>query len=52
MKIIENSREYLTDFIRLNEEWINQYFSIEETDKKLELLIHSKSSKMGAIFFI
>lgn len=35
MKVIENSEEYLNDFIRLNEEWINQYFSIEETDKKL-----------------
>jgi len=35
MNIIENSKEYLTDFIRLNEEWISQYFEIEETDKNL-----------------
>lgn len=35
MNIIENSREYLSSFIRLNEDWISQYFSIEETDKKL-----------------
>ncbi len=35
MNIIENSRDYLADFIRLNEEWISQYFEIEETDKNL-----------------
>ena len=35
MKIIENSKEHLNEFIRLNEEWISQYFEIEDADKKL-----------------
>mgnify|MGYP000296587097 CR=1 FL=1 len=35
MNITENSREYLADFIRLNEEWIGHYFAIEETDRNL-----------------
>lgn len=33
--IVENSQDYLDDFIRLNEEWISHYFEIEETDRKL-----------------
>jgi len=35
MKIIENNLEFLHDFIRLNEEWITEYFTIEPADKKL-----------------
>lgn len=35
IKIIENSEVHLSDFIRLNEEWISHYFEIEETDRKL-----------------
>ncbi|MGJ8697574.1 MAG: GNAT family N-acetyltransferase [Verrucomicrobiaceae bacterium] len=31
----ENNREHLESFIRLNEEWIRTYFSLEETDHKL-----------------
>jgi len=35
MAIHENNREHLNDFIRLNEEWISKYFSIEQTDRDL-----------------
>jgi len=35
MKILENEKNYLKDFIRLNEEWIQKYFEIEQVDKKL-----------------
>jgi N-acetylglutamate synthase-like GNAT family acetyltransferase len=35
MKILENNLDYLHDFIRLNEEWITQYFTIEKADMKL-----------------
>lgn len=35
MEIIENSKEYLYDFIRLNEQWISKYFNLEEADHKL-----------------
>lgn len=35
MEIHENNREHLNDFIRLNEEWISKYFSIEQTDRDL-----------------
>lgn len=35
MEILENRSEYLSEFIRLNEEWISTYFEIEEIDKKL-----------------
>ena len=35
MEILENRKEYLEDFIRLNEEWISAYFEIEEIDRDL-----------------
>ena len=35
MEIIENSEIYLKDFIRLNEEWIQKFFELEESDKAL-----------------
>ena len=35
MKIVENESKYLNDFIRLNEEWITDYFQLEEIDHKL-----------------
>lgn len=35
LKIVENERKYLGDFIRLNEEWITTYFQLEEIDHKL-----------------
>jgi GNAT superfamily N-acetyltransferase len=33
--VLENNRDYLSDFIRLNEEWISSYFEVEDVDKKL-----------------
>ena len=35
MHIVENDPAYLTDFVRLNEEWITHYFEIEEPDLEL-----------------
>ncbi len=35
MKIHDNNPEHFTDFIRLNEEWITKYFSLETSDRKL-----------------
>ena len=35
MKIHENNKEHLREFIRLNEEWITRYFSLEEADQEL-----------------
>ncbi|MDF1814410.1 MAG: GNAT family N-acetyltransferase [Verrucomicrobiales bacterium] len=35
MKIVENDRKLLKDFIRLNEEWISTHFELEEADRKL-----------------
>ncbi len=35
MEIHENNTEHFTDFIRLNEEWITLYFSLEKLDKHL-----------------
>ncbi len=32
IKIIENNKKYLSDFISLNEEWIKQYFELEYFD--------------------
>jgi putative acetyltransferase len=52
MKIIENSREYLSDFIRLNEEWIKQYFSIEEADINLASNPFKIIEDGGYIFYL
>lgn len=35
MKLHINNRSHLTEFIRLNELWINHYFTLEQTDKAL-----------------
>lgn len=35
MNIVENQKAYLPDFIRLNEEWIAHYFTLEDTDRAL-----------------
>lgn len=35
MEVLENQRSLLDEFIRLNEEWIRQYFEIEEIDSAL-----------------
>jgi len=33
--ITENIRDHLSDFVRLNEEWISHYFKIEAVDREL-----------------
>jgi len=52
MKIHENNKEHLDDFIRLNEEWISKYFSLEKVDIELannpSIIIQNK----GYIFSI
>jgi GNAT superfamily N-acetyltransferase len=35
MPVLINRKEYLQDFIRLNEAWISHYFEIEEVDREL-----------------
>ena len=35
MSLVINCKEYLKDFIELNEAWINQYFAIEDADRLL-----------------
>lgn len=35
MEVVENQKEYLDDFILLNEEWISTYFELEEVDHAL-----------------
>lgn len=35
MKIVENKKTYLKNFIHLNEKWIQKYFEIEQIDKDL-----------------
>ena len=52
MKIVENQKEYLQDFIRLNEEWIQKYFEIEEVDKDLAKNPYLIIEQGGYIFSI
>lgn len=33
--ILTNAKEYLADFIRLNEAWIKEYFQLEDADRQL-----------------
>jgi len=33
--LCENNRDHLTDFVRLNEEWISTYFELEDVDHAL-----------------
>ena len=35
MDVLENRKEHLSSFIRLNEEWISKYFSLEKVDLEL-----------------
>lgn len=35
MEVLENQKDQLDEFIRLNEEWISSYFEIEEVDRVL-----------------
>ena len=52
MNIIENSKEYLNDFIRFNEEWIGRHFEIEETDKKLAANPYQIIENGGYVFYL
>jgi len=52
MKIHENNIEHLSDFIRLNEEWITKHFSIEEEDRKLATNPSKVIKNSGYIFSI
>lgn len=53
MKIIDFNSKYTQDFTRLNLEWLNRYFWVENHDK--EVLLNPQSyiiDKGGFIFFI
>jgi putative acetyltransferase len=50
MEILENNREYLQDFIRLNEEWISTYFKIEAVDIELAANPYKVIENGGYIF--
>jgi putative acetyltransferase len=50
MKIVENEKKFLEDFIRLNEEWISTYFEIEEVDRKLAANPYQIVENGGHIF--
>ena len=52
MVIHENNLNHLTDFIRLNEEWIVKYFSLEEVDIELARNPASIVESGGYIFSI
>lgn len=50
MVIIENSKEYLDQFIGLNEQWIAHYFELEDVDRNLAKNPFSIIEKGGYIF--
>ena len=50
MKVFENNRGHLPDFIRLNEGWISTYFEIEDVDRKLAADPGQIIDKGGYIF--
>jgi N-acetylglutamate synthase-like GNAT family acetyltransferase len=50
MEVIENQKEYLEDFIRLNEEWITTYFELEEADRALAANPYQIIENGGYIF--
>jgi len=50
MEIHENNKEHLTDFIKLNEEWISRYFTLEESDRKLAANPYKVIENHGYIF--
>ncbi len=52
MKILVNDRRYLKEFIKLNEEWIEQYFVIEDVDRKLAQNPGKVIDKGGYIFTV
>jgi len=52
MEIVENKKEYLKDFIQLNEEWIQKYFEIEQIDIELAENTYKIIEEGGYIFSI
>ena len=50
MELLENRKELLDDFIRLNEEWISRYFDLEEADRALARDPYRVIEKGGFIF--
>jgi N-acetylglutamate synthase-like GNAT family acetyltransferase len=52
MKIVENEKKYLKDFIQLNKEWIQKYFEIEQIDIELAENPYQIIEEGGYIFSI
>ena len=52
MEVIENKKIYLKEFIRLNEEWIQKYFEIEQIDIDLAENPYLIIEKGGYVFSI
>lgn len=50
MEVVENRKEHLKEFIRLNEEWISTYFSIEDVDRALAADPYQIIENSGYIF--
>jgi N-acetylglutamate synthase-like GNAT family acetyltransferase len=52
MQILENQKELLQDFIRLNEEWISTYFELEEVDFQLAANPYKVIENGGFVFSV
>lgn len=52
IKIITYSEQYKTDFIRLNKEWIETYFRLEESDLRTFANIDSYIIRNGGQIFL
>ena len=50
LQIFENCAAHFSDFIRLNEQWIETYFEIEEADRKLAADPGAVVSRGGFLF--
>lgn len=50
MKIFENNKNHLLEFISLNEEWISKYFKLEDVDTELSKNPHVVIDDGGYIF--
>lgn len=50
MEVVENKKELLPDFIRLNEEWISTHFELEEVDFALARNPYGVIENGGFIF--
>ena len=52
MPVLINQPQYLSDFVRLNEDWIAHYFRIEEADRELARNPASIIADGGYIFIL